>query len=118
MASYPLLRLFANVDDHERAHAKEMGNIAWEGVAEEMMTGAGLHPGQRWMRSIPLEYPDVELAARAWASCGPAYLAIRSMGERQYLAAARDAARQFDVPGAGVRFEFLVQFLVGKKGTP
>jgi SAM-dependent methyltransferase len=114
MASYPLLRLFGNVDEHERAHAKQMGNIAWEGAAEQMMTRAGLTPGQRWVRSIPLEYPDIELAARAWASSGPAYLAIRTMGEEAFLAA-WNAAIQFHVTSAGVRFEFLVQFLVATK---
>jgi SAM-dependent methyltransferase len=115
MNSYPLLRLFGHVDEHERAHAKEMANIAWDGVAEQMMVDAGLGPGQRWVRSIVLEYPDVELAARAWASSGPAYLAMRAMGQEPFLAAARDAARQFEVPGAGVRFELRVQFLAGKK---
>jgi SAM-dependent methyltransferase len=115
MASYPLLRLLGNVDDHERAHAREMGNIAWEGAAEQMMTGAGLRVGPRWVRSIPLEYPSIDLAARAWASSGPAYLASKTIGEDTFLAAARDAAQQFQTPGAGVRFEFDVQFLVATK---
>jgi SAM-dependent methyltransferase len=115
MSGYPMIRLFGNVDDHDRAHAKEMANIATEGVAEGMMLGAGLEPGPRWTRSIPLEYPDADLAARAWASTGPAYLAIRTMGLDAFLAASRDAARQFERPGAGVRWEFDVQFLMATK---
>jgi SAM-dependent methyltransferase len=115
MSAYPLLKLLAEVDQHDYAHAKEMANIAWEGVAERMMTDAGLKPGRRWVRSIPLEYPDVALAARAFASGGPAYLAIRTMGEDAFVEAARAAAEALAVPDAGVRFGFEVQFLVGQR---
>jgi SAM-dependent methyltransferase len=115
MAAYPLLKLLGEVSDHDRAHAKEMSNIAWAGVAEQMMTDAGLLPGTRWVRSVPLEYPDVELTARAFASAGPSYLAIRTMGEEAFLEAARQAAGELTVPDAGVRFAFEVQFLVGTK---
>jgi SAM-dependent methyltransferase len=115
MSSYPLLRLFADVDDRDAAHAKEMANIAWAGVAEQMMCDAGLQPGERWMKSIPFEFPDVDLAARAWASTGPSYLAIRRMGEAAFLEAARRAAAELQVPDGGVRFGFEVQFLVGVK---
>ena len=115
MSAYPLLKLLAEVDEHDHAHAKEMANIAWDGVAEGMMADAGLAPGRRWMRSIPLEYPDVALAARAFASGGPAYLAIRTMGEDAFLEAARAVAGELAVPDAGVRFGFEVQFLVGER---
>ncbi len=115
MSGYPMIRLFGMVDDHDRAHAKEMANIAAEGVAERMMVGAGLEPGVRWVRPIPLEYPDVDLAARAWAATGPAYLAIRTIGYDAFVAAACDAARQFEQPGAGVRWELDVQFLMATK---
>jgi SAM-dependent methyltransferase len=115
MHGYPFWRLYGNVDDHERAHAKEMASIASEGVAEQMMADAGLQPGQRYVRLSPYEYPDADLAARSWASTGPAYLAIRTMGHEAFLDAAREVARQFEVPGAGVRFDFEWQFLVGTK---
>ena len=115
MASYPLLKLFGTVSDHDAAHAKGMGNIAWPGVAEQMMADAGLSPGERWMRSIQLEFPDVDLAARAWASAGPSYLVIRQMGEEAFLRAAREAASEFAVPDGGVRIGFEVQFLVGQR---
>ena len=66
MAAYPLLKLFGNVSEHDSAHAKEMSNIAWEGVAEQMMVDAGLTPGRRWTKSVPLEFPDPDLAARGF----------------------------------------------------
>jgi SAM-dependent methyltransferase len=115
MAAYPLFKLFGQVQDHDYAHAKEMSNIAWEGVAEQMMRDAGLEPGTRWMKSVPLAFPDPELAVRAFSSSGPAYLAISTMGEEAFSDAAREAAEQLSVPDAGVRFGFEVQFLVGEK---
>jgi SAM-dependent methyltransferase len=115
MPAYPLLRLLGEVEQHERDHAKEMANIAWEGVAEQMMTDAGLRPGRRWSTTITLEFPDAELTARAFASGGPSYLAIKSIGEDAFLARARLAAEQLAVRDAGVRVGFTVQFLVGIK---
>jgi len=115
MPAYPLLRLLGEVDEHQRGHAKEMANIAWEGIAEQMMSAAGLRPGRRWSRTITLEYPDADVAARAWASSGPAYLAMRTVGEEAFLAQARRAAQDLTVPGAGVQVGFQVQFLVGEK---
>jgi hypothetical protein len=115
MSAYPLLKLFAEVEDHDADHAKQMAQISYPGVAEQMMVDCGLIPGERWLRSIPLEYPDVDLAARAWAATGPSYLAIRRMSEEGFLTAARAAASELCGSDGGVRFGFEVQFLVGRK---
>jgi len=115
MAAYPLLKLFGQLEEHDYRHAKQMSNIAWEGVAEQMMVEAGLRPGTRWKLRVPLAFPDPELTARAFASSGPSYLAMQQMGEEAFLAAAREAAAQLSVPDAGVRFDFEVQLLVGTK---
>ncbi len=72
-------------------------------------------PGSRWKKSVPLAFPDPDLAVRAFSSSGPAYLAQQKMGEEEFATAAREAAEQLSVPGAGVRFDFDVQFLVGEK---
>ena len=115
MQAYPLLKLFAHVSEHDYEHAKEMANLSWEGAAEAMMQRAGLVPGTRWAKQVPLAYPDAEMTARAFASTGPSYLAIRTVGEDAFLAAARSAAEELSVPGGGVRFGFDVEFLVGTK---
>ena len=60
---------------------------------------------------------DPDLAAHAFASSGPAYLAIQTIGEKAFLDAARAAAEQFQVDGGGIRFAFDVQLLVGTKPT-
>ena len=57
---------------------------------------------------MPLAYPDVDLATRAFASSGPSYLAMQRMGEEAFFAAAREGAEQLSVPDAGVRFDFEV----------
>lgn len=115
MSAYPLLKLFGDVEKHDADHAKEMAQISYPGVAEQMMADNGLTPSEPWSRSISLEFPDVDLAARAWAATGPSYLAIRRMGEEGFLAAARAAASELCGPDGGVRFGFEVQFLVGSK---
>jgi SAM-dependent methyltransferase len=115
MAAYPLLKLFGRVSEHDSAHAKEMANIAWAGVAEQMMVDAGLAPGERWTKAVPMEYPDPDLAARALSSSGPAYLVIQTMGQEAFLEAAREAAKELQADGGGVRFAFDVQLLVGTK---
>ncbi len=115
MAAYPLLKLFGQLEDHDYRHAKQMSNIAWKGVAEQMMADACLVPGSRWTKVVHLAYPDADLATHAFASSGPSYLAMQKMGEDAFLAAAREGAEQLSVPGAGVRFDFEVQFLVGTK---
>ncbi len=115
MTAYPLLKLFGQVDEHEAARAKQMANIAWPGVAEQMLAGAGLTVGQRWTKAVPLAFPDADLTARAFASSGPAYLTIRTIGEAAFHEAASAAAEQLRVEGAGIRFDFDVQFLVGRK---
>ena len=117
MAAYPLLKLLGRVSERDATHAKAMANIAWAGVAEQMMVDAGLAPGERWTLAVPLEYPDAELAARAFASGGPAYLAMQTMGEEAFLDAARAAAEGLHVDGGGIRFAFDVQLLVGSKPT-
>jgi SAM-dependent methyltransferase len=117
MAAYPMLKLLGQVSEHDSAHAKAMANISWEGVAEQMMVDAGLTPGRRWIKPVSLEFPDPELAARAFASSGPAHLAIQTVGEEAFVAAAREAAEQLCVDGGGVRFTFEVQLLVGTLPT-
>ena len=77
------------------------------------MTEAGLVPGTRTSLRLHWEFPDVELAVRALASTGPAYLAIQHSGEEAFIALAREAAAGLYVEGVGVRAEVELQFLVG-----
>jgi hypothetical protein len=90
-----------------------MINISRPGIAEQLMTEAGLVPGTRMSLRLHWEFPDVDLAVRALASSGPAYLAIQHVGEEAFMTSAREAAAGLYVEGIGVRAEVELQFLVG-----
>jgi SAM-dependent methyltransferase len=113
MEAYPLFAVLGQTSQTERDNTGAMVNIGRPGIAEQLMTEAGLVPGTRTSLRLPWEFPDVELAARALASAGPAYLAIQHVGEEAFMASARQAAAGLYVEGIGVRAEVELQFLVG-----
>jgi len=113
MEAYPLFAVLGQTSQTERDHTGAMVNIGRPGMAEQLMTEAGLVPGIRTSLRLHWEFPDVELAARALASTGPAYLAIQHVGEEAFMASARQAAAGLYIEGVGVRAEVELQFLVG-----
>ena len=113
MEAYPLFAVLGQTSQTERDNTGAMVNIGRPGIAEQLMTEAGLVPGTRTSLRLPWEFPDVELAARALASTGPAYLAIQHVGEEAFMTSARQAAAGLYVEGVGVRAEVELQFLVG-----
>ena len=113
MEAYPLFAVLGQTSQAERENTGAMVNIGRPGVAEQLMTEAGLKPGTRTSLRLYWEFPDIELAARALASTGPAYLAIQHIGETAFMASAREAAAGLFVEGVGVRAEVEVQCLVG-----
>jgi len=113
MEAYPLFAVLGQTSQTERDNTGAMVNIGRPGMAEQFMTEAGLVPGTRTSLRLHWEFPDVELAARALASAGPAYLAIQHVGEEAFMASARQAAAGLYIEGVGVRAEVELQFLVG-----
>ncbi len=55
---------------------RELNNIAFEGVAEKMLTEAGFGELERGQRVAVLEWPDAEMAWRAMTSIGPVVPAL------------------------------------------
>ena len=98
----------------ERDNTGAMLNIGRPGVAEQLMADAGLLPGERSRIKLHWEFPDPELAARAIASVGPAYLAIQHIGETAFIDSVIKAASELYVEGIGVRAEVEIQFLIGQ----
>jgi len=113
MEAYPLFAVLGQTSQTERDNTGAMVNIGRPGMAEQLMTEAGLLPGTRTSLRLHWEFPDVDLAVRALASTGPAYLAIQHVGEEAFIASARQAAAGLYVEGVGVRAEVELQFLVG-----
>jgi len=114
MQAYPLFAVLGQTAEHERDHTSMMVSIGRPGVAEQLMTDAGLLPGTRTTVRLYWEFPDVELTARALAATGPAYLAMQHIGEEAFMASAREAAAGLYVEGVGVRAEVELQCLVGE----
>jgi hypothetical protein len=104
MQAFPLFAVMGQTAPAERDNTGAMLNIGRPGVAEQLMADAGLLPGERSRIKLHWEFPDPELAARAIASVGPAYLAIQHIGETAELY----------VEGIGVRAEVEIQFLIGQ----
>ena len=71
MEAYPLFAVLGQTSQTERDNTGAMVNIGRPGIAEQLMTEAGLVPGTRTSLRLHWEFPDVELAARALASTGP-----------------------------------------------
>ena len=113
MEAYPLFAVLGQTSQTERDNMGAMVNIGRPGMAEQLMSEAGLVPGTRTSLRLHWEFPDIELAARALASTGPAYLAIQHVGEEAFMASARQAAAGLYVEGVGVRAEVELQCLVG-----
>src|SRR4029450_11748646 len=105
MEAYPLFAVLGQTSQTERENTGAMVNIGRPGVAEQLMTEAGLEPGTRTSPRLYWEFPDIERAARALASTGPAYLVIQHIGEAAFMASAREAATSLSVEGVGVRAE-------------
>jgi len=113
MEAFPLFAVMGQTSEAERANTGSMIQIGRPGVAEQLMADVGLEPGERTSVRLHWEFPDPDLAARALASVGPAFLAIQHIGEAAFEASAREAAAGLFVEGIGVRAEVEVQFLVG-----
>jgi SAM-dependent methyltransferase len=113
MAAYPLFAVLGQTSQTERDNTGAMVNIGRPGVAEQLMTKAGLEPGTRTSLRLYWEFPDIELTAQALASTGPAYLAMQHLGEEAFMASAREAAAGLYVEGVGVRAEVELQCLIG-----
>jgi SAM-dependent methyltransferase len=94
---------------------RNQNNIAFEGVAEKMLTDAGFVDLQRGERVATMEWPDADLAWRAIASLGPVVPALSSTDHallrREVLASIEHCRDRRGV----YRFENDQQFVTGRK---
>ena len=70
MEAYPLFAVLGQTSQTELDNTRTMVNIGRPGIAELLMTEAGLVPGIRTSLRLHWEFPDVELAARALVVLG------------------------------------------------
>jgi SAM-dependent methyltransferase len=75
-------------------HQADMVSLGRPGVGEAFLADRGFDVGERFEVPFRMEYPDPETYARALAATGPAYEAIQSIGEDEFLVRAADLARE------------------------
>jgi ubiquinone/menaquinone biosynthesis C-methylase UbiE len=93
-----------------RAHVQ----ISEPGVAEAMLESAGVVPSERGTVETVSEWPDAELAWRAWAAAGPAVAAITNAGEETVRRAVLDVLAPLQEPGTGIRASAEYAYVIGR----
>lgn len=90
----------------------DRASIANAGVAEDMLRAAGLTPRSRGRAPLVHEWPDPELACRAFLAGGPAWAAIAQSGEMTVRKAVFEALEPFTDARTGVRLRSDYEFVV------
>lgn len=93
-----------------------MVSLGRPGVGEDFLRSGGFEPGERFRVPFAFEYADPAAYARALASTGPAYEAIQSIGEEEFLRRAEELAQDFVVDGVPLRGELELFGYIGTRG--
>ncbi len=99
--------------DHVDATLNQSGT-GRPGVAEQMLADTGLEFVDRGAAQVINEWPDLDLAARALASAGPSWPALRRAGYDRFAEAVREAIRPMYTPGLGVRIISEFGWIMGR----
>lgn len=74
------------------AHQADMVSLGHPGVGEAFLAEHGFDVEERFVVPFVFEYADPEIYARGLAATGPAYEAIQTIGEDEFLARAAELA--------------------------
>jgi SAM-dependent methyltransferase len=100
------------------ANQAAMVALGRPGVGEELLAAVGFTDVRRIDVPFAWEFADPESYARALASTGPAYEAIRIVGEAAFQQAAVDTAVQHVRAGLPLRAVIKVTGYMGRKAKP
>ena len=92
-----------------------MVSLGRPGVGEQFLRDAGFEIDERFLVPFAFEYPDPAAYARALASTGPAYEAIQSIGEEEFLRRAEELAGDFVVEGVPLRGDIELWGYIGTR---
>ena len=92
-----------------------MVSLGRPGVGEQFLRDAGFEIDERFLVPFAFEYPDPAAYARAPASTGPAYEAIQSIGEEEFLRRAEELAGDFVVEGVPLRGDIELWGYIGTR---
>ena len=96
-------------------HQADMVALGRPGIGEAFLSERGFDVEERFEIPFVVEFTDPELYARGVASSGPAYEAIQSIGERDFVDRAIELARDYVHEGVPLRGVIQVFGYVGTK---
>jgi hypothetical protein len=85
------------------------------GVGEAFLADRGFDVAERFQVPFFFEYPDPDTYARGLAATGPAYEAIQSIGEADFIARATELAQGWVRDGLPLRGHIQLFGYVGTK---
>ena len=109
---------FTWADGAKVAHQAAMNSLGKPGAGEAVLAGHGFEAVRRVSVPSVWEFADPEQFARALACTGPAYEALETMGEPEFLDAARDLAAAHVRNGLPLRAEINMVGFVARKPQP
>ena len=99
--------------DHSGALLNQ-GDTGRPGVAEQMLSDAGLEFAGRSKVTVVIELPDLDLTVRALVASGPSWPAIRHVGYDKVAEALGEALRPLYAEGTGVRISSEFGWMIGR----
>lgn len=106
---------FRWASDDKVQHQADMVSLGRPGVGESFLDAAGFDVAERFEIPFAFEFPDPETFARGLASMGPAYEAIQSIGEDEFVERATELAASHVREGLALRGEIQVFGYIGTK---
>jgi SAM-dependent methyltransferase len=112
-----MLAPFLWATEENVAHQAEMVSLGRPGIGEAFLADRGFEPEERFEIPFVFEFPDPETYARGIAATGPAYEAIQTIGEEEFLRRATELAEGYVREGLPLRGEIQVFGYIGHKPT-
>lgn len=110
-----MLAPFQWATDDKIRHQADMVSLGRPGVGEAFLSERGFDVAERFEIRYFMEYSDPETYARGLASTGPAYEAIQTIGEEQFIARAIEHATAQVRAGLPLRGQMQLFGYVGTK---
>lgn len=101
--------------DEKVEHQADMVSLGRPGVGEAFLDRCGFDVSERFEIPFVFEFPDPETFARGLASTGPAFEAIQSIGENEFVARATELAVTHQRDGLALRGEVQLFGYIGTK---
>jgi SAM-dependent methyltransferase len=101
--------------DEKVENQSRMVALGRPGVGEAFLSDRGFDPADRFEVPFVLEFADPTTYARGLAATGPAYEAIQTIGEEEFVARAAALAEEHVRPGLPLRAEIQLFGYIGTK---